>query len=185
MQVRPQYNKVAAKDDPVQELVDGYRNEGYDWQPYELGGRASAHRAWVWTDPNGIGHMATCGSGGHKEHSAYADRDRLKERMRACMAGACTHRRPADSEGQPVTIGEAAELNEQERQFQPKPNDLVSYNGQNYYVEDVEGSLIAIIHAKTGEQDIVDINQLGPPVNEPEEPALEIDRATIPPEHLQ
>lgn len=111
----------------------------------------SGHRRFEWTDPRGNLHVVTTGSGAHSDRDGRIDAQKVRSRIRQCMAGDCNHLDKTEGakeeapEGPPVFF---------------RPGDQVLVAGQPASVIEEDGEHAVVVNHMTGEQDIVPVSEL-------------------------
>jgi hypothetical protein len=142
----PNYDKeAAARTDAAVSLMSQYP----EWSGPER--MTSGHRRWQWINPaDGRIHHVTCGAGTHGGDASMEDARNLKTRVNLCQKGACNCRsqgevpQPQEAEQVPTTFA---------------PGQQVSYNGQSFWITEMDGNL-AVLMSDSGEEDIVPVTNL-------------------------
>lgn len=117
-----------------------------------VGKQESGHRRFDWYDPAGNLHIVTTGSGQHSDRDGRIDAQKVRSRMRRCMAGACNH----------VTTQELSGVNSELEPTRDliRAGDTVQVAGGTAYVIEKDGEHAVVVDYQTGEQDIVPLTDL-------------------------
>lgn len=133
-----------------QDAALAYMSQFPEWTGPER--MQSGHRRWQWVNPvDGRVHHVTCGAGTHGGDASVEDARMLKSRVRACQGGVCTCRSQPTEQQQPQQVQQAP--------TQLLPGQQVSYNGQPYWITEIDGDLAAIL-SDNGEEDLVPVTNL-------------------------
>jgi hypothetical protein len=123
---------------------------------------ADGHRMWSATDPaTGRVHTVLGTGTAHSKGDADNDARQTHSRVRLCQ------RSFGDPQGgcncAPVQQTQQTQQAPQPQQrYIPQKGQQTLFNGQPHYVEDIDGNLVSLIHAQTGEPDIAELGQLQP-----------------------
>lgn len=115
------------------------------------GKHKSGHRRFEWIDPQGNLHTVSTGSGAHSDRDGRIDAQKVRSRIRKCMAGDCHHIDNTEGVGVEVSEGPPTFF---------RPGDEVLVAGQPASVIEEDGELAVVVNHMTGEQDIVPISEL-------------------------